>query len=196
MMRSSESSREEARRLSLVENAALLHRDHALGETLRVLTFNTWLMPFVGECCFVDTAVSKRAVKVARFLKKHSEDYDILLLQEVWSSSGSTKLSAIINVCCCGSRLFGRQIIEQTAMEDFYVTRPTSIPVCALPSFQTFLDSGLLIASKWPIEKERFVRFSDYAEEDGMASKGALLAYTNGIIVTNTHLNAKVKHMI
>lgn len=162
-------------------------------QLLRVMTFNTWLMPFVAECCFVDSGVSERAVRVAKFLRKHATDCDLLLLQEVWASGGTTKISAIVNALCC-CKLFGRTIVENMALSEYYTTRPTSMPCCSMQSFGTFMDSGLVIASRWPIDKERFVRFANYAQEDGMAAKGVLMAYTNGIIVVNTHMNAGHRH--
>jgi len=63
------------------------------------------------------------------------------------------------------------------------------------------LDSGLLVASKYPIVATKFARYPNGAGEDVLAAKGALFAVVEVpqvglVVVGNTHLNAGSDHEV
>jgi len=157
---------------------------------VKVITFNTWLIPFIIEPPFLDCGVKSRARRVANFLKASHNDVDIMLLQEVWSPASRVSTLSCLNFLFCGA-LIGQSHIED-ALPDFFISREPNALVCG--GVMKFIDSGLITASKFPIRKKKFVQYTAHADEDMLANKGALFTYTNDIIVVNTHLNAKQHH--
>jgi len=168
----------------------LLHTNaEAEPDRVRVMTFNTWLMPVKHGCDFADRTVTTRAERVGRYLEENASDADILLLQEAWLPQGTLHIAGIINSLCCCSKIFGRRRLEETGLTGYYVSKRNSISF--LSSCGLFLDSGLLIASRWPIKRQAFCRFDDATGEDKLAAKGVLVVETGNMIIVNTHLNAQ-----
>ncbi|KAF4682120.1 sphingomyelin phosphodiesterase 3, neutral membrane (neutral sphingomyelinase II) [Perkinsus olseni] len=164
--------------------------------TIGIMTFNTWLIPVRANfpCC-LDCDLPSRADRVSNHVTESvfKDNIDIVTLQEVWSGSQSVVASCINCLCCC--RMFQRaKVIEalKTSTHLRYHTSAHGTRMCECAS--RFLDSGLMIMSKWPIVTEEFSRFAESTSEDSFASKGALCVVLDRgkdlIIVVTTHMDA------
>ncbi|KAF4668440.1 sphingomyelin phosphodiesterase 3, neutral membrane (neutral sphingomyelinase II) [Perkinsus chesapeaki] len=163
---------------------------------LGIMTFNTWLIPVRANfpCC-LDFDLPLRAKRVSDHITESvfKDDIDIVALQEVWSGSQSVVASCINCLCCC--RMFQRGKVLKSLKEGthlHYHTKAHGTWPCECT--MKFLDSGLMVMSKWPIITEEFSRFTDATSEDSFASKGALCVVLDRgkdlIIVVTTHMDA------
>ncbi|KAF4685006.1 sphingomyelin phosphodiesterase 3, neutral membrane (neutral sphingomyelinase II) [Perkinsus olseni] len=173
-------------------------KDTAEGDVINIMTFNTWLIPvrarFPG--C-LDPRIPERAQRVCRHIEQQAQTYDldVVTLQEAWAGRQSA-VASMVNTLFCG-RFFARgQLIRyvQNRTQLKYATKAFGTYLCECSAPTKFLDSGLVIMSRWPILMEKFSRFTVATGEDALASKGALgVVLDRGedvIIVVTTHLDA------
>jgi len=117
---------------------------------------------------------------------------DIAIFQEVWTPWRSFVASTIHSAFCC--RLFGRSVIEKSLGKVLpYFTKVQGSYPCDCT--KRFFDSGLVIASRYPIIEERFKIYPSGSPHDALSSKGILVAALrrpdNGIIIVgSSHLDA------
>ncbi|KAF4665679.1 sphingomyelin phosphodiesterase 3, neutral membrane (neutral sphingomyelinase II) [Perkinsus chesapeaki] len=148
---------------------------------------------------------------------------DVITLQEAWTDQQSA-VASMINALFCGRFFargevvryvqnrhgarwgLSRLMVEAAAALLYFVlhmnlntqlkysTKAFGTHVCECSAPTKFLDSGLIIMSRWPILMEKFNRFTVATGEDAMASKGALgVVLDRGsdvVIVATTHLDA------
>jgi endonuclease/exonuclease/phosphatase family metal-dependent hydrolase len=134
-----------------------------------ILTQNVWFIPFVS------TPARDRAPLLVEELRK--TNYDILCLQEVWAP-------------IIGRNYVGTMIEGLRDLYPYVVEHPTDI------SSGSFLDSGLLLLSKYPVAKFAFRKYENSRSLDSLSDKGVLLAHidlpTEGasMVIANTHFQA------
>ncbi|KAF4655893.1 sphingomyelin phosphodiesterase 3, neutral membrane (neutral sphingomyelinase II) [Perkinsus olseni] len=173
-------------------------KDTAEGDVINIMTFNTWLIPVrAGFPGCLDPRIPERAQRVCRHIEQQAQRYDldVVTLQEAWTGRQSA-VASMINTLFCG-RFFARgQLIRyvQNRTQLKYATKAFGTHLCECSAPTKFLDSGLVIMSRWPILMEKFSRFTVATGEDALASKGALgVVLDRGkdvIIVVTTHLDA------
>ena len=162
---------------------------------LNVMTLNAWLIPVrpAFPAC-LDFHALTRAKRMASWLEEQVSDHrlDIAILQEVWTPWRSFVACTIHSAFCC--RLFGRSLIEASISQKLpYITRVKGSRPCDCS--KRFFDSGLVIASRFPILMEDFLIYPSGSPHDALSSKGILVTalYKPGsgiIIVASSHLDA------
>ena len=142
---------------------------------LNILQQNTWLIPvrpFANNP--IDKNVPHRAARLGSWLETTiiTRQIDIVFLEEVWSASVSCAGFGV--GCIVGTKLYGRKRLVKDLLKVFpHVTTPVGAPAL---SFSTKLfDSGLIIASRFPIIAQEFHMFPQGSAEDKLASKGVLI---------------------
>ena len=163
---------------------------------LSVMQLNAWLIPvrpnFPG--C-LDFHTLTRAKRMGLWLEEQTEDkrLDIAIFQEVWTPWRSFVACTIHSMFCC--TLFGRNFIEHSLSKVLpYYTRIHGSRPCDCT--KRFFDSGLVIASRFPILEEVFKIYPSGSPHDALSSKGILVAALQRpedkgiIIVGSSHLDA------
>ena len=134
--------------------------------TIRVISYNTLLMPDFIAVRNKHRPSSERLEEIAELLIK--KDAEVICLQEVFDPN------------------LARELSLRLSSAGYYVARELS-------SSAVSLNSGLLIASKYPIKNPQFKPHSVCFGADKMAGKGVLtvdIALSDKIItIANTHLN-------
>lgn len=117
---------------------------------------------------------------------------DIAIFQEVWTPWRSIVAASIHSFFCC--QLFGRSLIEKTltkASLGYFTSVGGSYPCDCT---RRFFDSGLLIASRYPIIEQDFKIYPSGSPHDALSSKGILVAAVRRpegiLIVGSSHLDA------
>ena len=164
--------------------------------TVNVMQLNAWLIPvrpsFPG--C-LDFHAYRRARRMGVWLEQQIAEkrLDIAIFQEVWTPWRSAVACTIHSVFCCS--LFGRHFVDNSLRKEMpFVTKIHGSSPCDCT--KRFFDSGLLIASRYPIIEERFEMFPAGSPHDALSSKGALVAAVRRpedgkiIIVCSSHLDA------
>ena len=152
-----------------------------------LLCLNCWLIPVKFAFPFLDFFVRSRAKRLVVFLKSFRPD--IIILQEVWSPANF--ITYIINFLCFGA-ILGRSVVQRELEKRYaFITRPVGGKWWDLTRF---LDSGLIIATNYPVHYVDFAPHSGSIKDDRLANKGTLAAaMTIGkqpAIVVTTHLAA------
>lgn len=166
------------------------------GFDLNVMQLNAWLIPVrpAFPAC-LDFHAFRRARRLALWLEEQvaEKSLDIAIFQEVWSPWRSFVACTIHSIFCCS--LFGRHFIEESVQKVLpYFTKVHGSMPCDCS--RRFFDSGLLIASRFPIIEEKFAIFPSGSPHDALSSKGALVVAlrrpdSGGIvIVCSSHLDA------
>ena len=162
---------------------------------MKFLSMNCWLIPFQANFPRVfDLGIKHRSTRLTKWLRDHSgaDGFDVILLQEVWSSG--SWLAGLIDYLVDYQIFEGRHLREQLMHIYPFVSNPGGVDWNLIR--KQFLDSGLIIASKYPIISQAFVAYSgDVHGVDGFAKKGCLvvaLKFPDGSIgiVATTHLYA------
>jgi hypothetical protein len=160
------------------------------------MQLNAWLIPVrpnFPRC--LDFHALTRANRMALWLEEQVVHHrlDIAIFQEVWTPWRSVVAASIHSVFCC--RLFGRSVIEKTLSKFLpYITRVHGSLPCDCT--KRFFDSGLVIASRFPILEEEFKIYPSGSPHDALSSKGILVAALrrpsdNGIVIVgSSHLDA------
>lgn len=138
---------------------------------VRILTLNCCLLPkFIYQSEGSDNRVQR-----AELISKMISRYDIVLLQEVFSTAWTKTWNKIIS--------------ETPSMEKVFTVKNK----CKL------VDSGLVVLSKFPIIKHRFIKFKNISLSNIMIDRGFLytrLQVGDKIVhVINTHLNPNENHI-
>lgn len=154
-----------------------------------VLSLNCWLIPVKFVFPYLDFYVSERAQRLGSYLV--SESPDVLLLQEIWSPSNF--IAWLIDLLLFRS-IFGRRAIKSSLIARGYKYISTAHGSSFWNPIR-FFDSGLMIASKYPVIMEDFLRFdTELYDEDNLASKGVLataVEISESIVITATsHLSS------
>ena len=162
---------------------------------LNVMQLNAWLIPvrpaFPG--C-LDFKALGRAKRMALWLEEQvtEQRLDIAIFQEVWTPWRSFVACGIHSFFCC--KLFGRHLIEDALSRVLpHFTRIVGSKACDCT--KRFFDSGLLIASRFPIIEQAFTIYPSGSPHDALSSKGVLLAALRKpdntiVIVASSHLDA------
>jgi hypothetical protein len=167
---------------------------HGNAFDLSVMQLNAWLIPvrpnFPG--C-LDFQAFKRAKRMGLWLEEQAVDkrLDIAIFQEVWTPWRSFVACSIHSMFCCS--LFGRSFIEESLAKVLpYYTKVHGSRPCDCT--KRFFDSGLVIASRYPIIEESFRIYPSGSPHDALSSKGILVAAIERdggiIIVGSSHLDA------
>ena len=166
----------------------------------RILNLNTMLIPFD----FVAPAYAERATELKNFIIK---DYDIVLLQEVfskkmqmdfiekWYQANNMDKSDILSDQA--SEVVGEEILNQrpnnikVSSESgiFYVTGPKRM------GMQSLFGSGLLLLSKYPIISSNVFCYGSRAGSDIFASKGVIYAKIKTGEGVNDYIHFFTTHM-
>lgn len=168
---------------------------HHSSYNLHVMQLNAWLIPVrpnFPRC--LDFHALTRANRMASWLEEQVLNHrlDIAIFQEVWTPWRSVVAASIHSAFCC--RLFGRSVIEKTLRNSLpYITKVHGSLPCDCT--KRFFDSGLVIASRYPIIAEEFKIYPSGSPHDALSSKGilvaALLRPDNGIVIVgSSHLDA------
>jgi hypothetical protein len=177
--------------------------DSALGSSsplaafdLSVMQLNAWLIPVrPGFPGCLDFQAFNRAKRMGLWLEEQAIDkrLDIAIFQEVWTPWRSFVACSIHSAFCCS--LFGRHFIENSLSKVLpYYTRVHGSRPCDCT--KRFFDSGLVIASRFPIIEETFKIYPSGSPHDALSSKGILVAALQRpddnaiIIVGSSHLDA------
>jgi hypothetical protein len=161
------------------------------------MQLNSWLIPIRPFSPHLDTETQNRANRLGAWLVAESQEknLDVLLLQEVWSP-GYTIISNLLNTAN-GSLLFGRRQLVNLIKTRF--PHMTKIGGCPTMFCSRFFDSGLLIASRFPIIHQDFHLHVAGDFVDSLSSKGVLVAALNVtepgasktiLVVASSHLDA------
>ena len=162
---------------------------------LSVMQLNAWLIPvrpsFPG--C-LDFNAFTRAKRMGEWLEEQTEEkrLDIAIVQEVWTPWRSFVACSIHSVFCC--KLFGRHFIERSLTKVLpHHTKVHGSRACDCT--KRFFDSGLVIASRFPIIAEKFRIYPSGSPHDALSSKGILVAAlrrpSGGIVIVgSSHLDA------
>ena len=139
------------------------------GEVVRIMTFNTFLLP---GCCTKGMSANR-----VNSILKLCAPYEIVALQEVFATVGTWTLVDLIK----RARDYG---FHYHVMGSF---------VSAL----AIVDSGLLVLSKYPIVRTSFYKYKHACSWDKLSSKGILYACiqlgtdsSTQIHLFNTHLQS------
>ena len=168
---------------------------HHSSFNLHVMQLNAWLIPVrpnFPHC--LDFHALTRANRMALWLEEEVLNHrlDIAIFQEVWTPWRSVVAASIHSMFCC--RLFGRSVIEKTLSKSLpYITKVQGSMPCDCT--KRFFDSGLVIASRYPIMEEEFRIYPSGSPHDALSSKGILVAALrrpdNGIVIVgSSHLDA------
>jgi endonuclease/exonuclease/phosphatase family metal-dependent hydrolase len=137
-----------------------------------ILTQNVWFI------LIASIPANDRAPLIAEYLK--TSTYDIVCLQEVWSSGVDTTYLDIL-------------------LPELSEAYPYTVEYQPQPLVSgSVLDSGLVLLSKHPVKSSSFHAYGNKTGLDGLASKGAMVAHIEvlqdgmaaNLIVLNTHLQA------
>ena len=163
---------------------------------LSIMQLNAWLIPvrpnFPG--C-LDFQTVKRAKRMGLWLEEQAIDkrLDIAIFQEVWTPWRSFVACSIHSMFCC--KLFGRNFKEDSFAKVMpYYTKVHGSRACDCT--KRFFDSGLVIASRYPIIEEMFRIYPSGSPHDALSSKGILVAAIQRpqdggiVIVGSSHLDA------
>lgn len=163
---------------------------------MSIMQLNAWLIPvrpsFPG--C-LDFQAFNRAKRMGQWIEEQAVDkrLDIAIFQEVWTPWRSFVACTIHSAFCC--TLFGRHFIENSLSKVLpYYTRVHGSRPCDCT--KRFFDSGLVIASRYPIIEEKFRIYPSGSPHDALSSKGVLVAALERpddkalIIVASSHLDA------
>ncbi len=177
------------------------------GLNIRLATWNTWLIPVLPSFpgC-INTQVRQRSHRLCQWLRDelrldHLEagpSVDVLCLQEVWSDKSSL-LCRLLDLFCCKSLFAYSTVREFLCSLGWHVSRCHGVGPCQIGL--KFFDSGLLVASRFPILKEGFWQYTVSSADDNMlACKGVLVValdcglgadgLSRVLVVCNTHLDA------
>ena len=168
---------------------------HSPSFNLNVMQLNAWLIPVrpaFPRC--LDFHTLTRAKRMAVWLEDQvvNKHLDIAILQEVWTPWRSVVAAAIHSAFCC--QLFGRALIEQTLQKVLpYFTKVAGSYPCDCT--KRFFDSGLMIASRFPIVAQEFKIYPSGSPHDALSSKGVLVAALRRpdgsvVIAASSHLDA------
>jgi endonuclease/exonuclease/phosphatase family metal-dependent hydrolase len=119
-------------------------------------------------------------------------ELDVAIFQEVWSPWRSFVACTIHTLFCCS--LFGRHSVENSLKKVLpHFTKVHGSRACDCS--KRFFDSGLMIASRFPILDEKFLIYPSGSPHDALSSKGALVAALERpdktiMIVCSSHLDA------
>lgn len=163
---------------------------------LSVMQLNAWLIPVrPGFPGCLDFQAFNRAKRMGLWLEEQAMNkrLDIAIFQEVWTPWRSFVACTIHSAFCCS--LFGRHFIENSLSKvlPFYTRIHGSRPCDCT---KRFFDSGLVIASRYPIIDETFKIYPSGSPHDALSSKGILVAAIQRpddkgiIIVGSSHLDA------
>ena len=163
---------------------------------LSVMQLNAWLIPVrPGFPGCLDFQAFNRAKRMGLWLEEQAinKRIDIAIFQEVWTPWRSFVACSIHSAFCCS--LFGRHFIEHSLAKVLpYYTRIHGSRPCDCS--KRFFDSGLVIASRYPIIEETFKIYPSGSPHDALSSKGVLVAAVQRpedkaiIIVGSSHLDA------
>lgn len=157
-------------RIRTIPSSHVRHSPNPPKIQLRVCTFNHFLRPSGVSAGHDDYKV----VRMESFAQHYLPWFDVLLLQEVFTSFGTVKSS----------------LVELAATAGLLHTSG---------SFRTsnaLVDSGLLVISRFPILRTEFCAFEKAAGVDRLASKGILLVEIElppheRYLLFNTHMQAE-----
>jgi hypothetical protein len=162
---------------------------------VKIMQLNAWLIPVrpAFPAC-LDFSAFRRAERMASWLEAEviNRQLDVAIFQEVWTPWRSFVAATFHTMFCC--RLFGRHVIESTLAKVLpYFTRVHGSRACDCT--KRFFDSGLVIASRFPIVAEDFAIYPSGSPHDAMSSKGVLVAALRRpddtlLIVASSHLDA------
>jgi hypothetical protein len=160
------------------------------------MQLNAWLIPVrPGFPGCLDFQAFHRAKRMGKWLEEQAMNkrLDIAIFQEVWTPWRSFVACSIHSAFCCS--LFGRHFIENSLSKVLpYNTRVHGSRPCDCT--KRFFDSGLVIASRYPIIEETFKIYPSGSPHDALSSKGILVAAVQRpddkgiIIVGSSHLDA------
>jgi len=121
-----------------------------LNNNINVLAYNVWALNPIG----ISGIVSKSASERFKQLKDKIKGYDAIVFSELFANSERAML------------------LDTLKLEYPYQTRVVDKP-------GSLEDGGVLIVSRWPIEKEAQMTFQQCSGSDCMASKGVMYALIN-----------------
>lgn len=151
-----------------------------MSSRVRVLTYNVYMrVTGVNHGC-KDLGNDSKDLRLPE-LSKVLDDYDVVLLQELWNGFSLVRGKKRRNV-----------LIEQAKQLGF---EHSVTPPKVFAKEKKLMDSGLVILSRFPIVEEDSLTYSASCNYDRYAAKGALFAklkLPNGELlnVVNTHLQA------
>ena len=162
---------------------------------LRVMQLNAWLIPVrpnFPKC--LDFHAFGRAKRLAKWIEAEAvaKRLDVCILQEVWTPWRSVVAGLIHSAFCC--QLFGRSLVENALKSVLpYMSKVEGSYPCDCT--KRFFDSGLMIASKFPIIEQTFQMYPPGSPHDALSSKGVLVAALKRpdstiLIVASSHLDA------
>ena len=117
---------------------------------IRILTFNTFLRPYVIKTNENDWKQERMLEMLTKF-----QDYDIICLQEMFDTFSHRQYEFV-------------SLLQQSGFQ--YVSISDSPNFCE----GKLIDGGLVLASKYPIIESEFLNFGNMGQSDGLSKKGVL----------------------
>lgn len=135
---------------------------------LKVINWNLYLLPKIAK----GTSQDQRVDLIAEYLLNSEEDFDVITLQEVFTSYGFETLTEKLK-----------------AKYPYHTGKPAR-------KWYKPVNSGLLILSKYPIREQSFYMYSSMAHADKFSSKGVLaitieIEENSFAHIATTHLQAQ-----